>query len=150
MLVDALVSASRGATELDAITKRRLQRIHDPIALRLFVSPSSPFSPPMMQTVVAFGLENHRVQVTVTEVEEFPRLAETYRVRAVPFTLIGTRARFAGALTPDALLDQIVKVVEGSALTVGEGLTGALGPSTPLQGAAEGRASAGGLILPGR
>jgi hypothetical protein len=150
VMVDAIVSASRGATELEARTKRRLQRIHNPIALRLFVSPASPFSAPMMQTVFAFGLESRHLQVTVTDAEEFPRLVETYRVRAVPFTLVGEHVRFAGALPPDALLDQIIKVVEGSTLTVGGGLPGALGPSTPLQGAPETRASPSGLILPGR
>jgi hypothetical protein len=148
--VDTIVSASRGATGLEARTKRRLQRLSKAITVRLFVSPVSPFSAPMMQTVFAFGLESHRVQVTVTEVEEFPRLVETYRVRAVPFTIVGERARFAGAVLPEALLEQLLKVAEGNALTAGEGLQGALGPSTPLQTASEARPSSSGLILPGR
>jgi len=150
-LIDALVSASRGSTELDGRSKRSLQRIRERLDIRLFVSPSSPYCPPMTALAYAFGLENQRLRVSIIEVDEFPRLAEGMRLRAVPTTVIGARARFVGAVDADVFIDQIANAAEGRSLTASEGVFGTpAGPSTPLGGAPEPRTSPSGLILPGR
>jgi hypothetical protein len=149
--VDTLISASRGETELDARTRRRLQRIKTQVSIRMFITPATPFAAPMMQTAFAFGLENQRLKVSIVEVEEFPRLASALQLRAVPTTLIGERARLVGAVGPDVLLDQIIQVSEGHSLTVGDGMLGTpAGPSTSLQPAAQARSTPSGLIIPGR
>lgn len=151
VLVGTIIAASRGATEIDAGLKRRLQRLREPVDLRVFVSPASPYAAAMMQNAFAFGLENHRLHVTVTEAEEFSRLAETYQVRAVPFTVIGERVRFAGAVPPESLVDEILKAPEARTFRLAQGLpVPSLGPATPLQAGAEAHASPSGLILPGR
>lgn len=151
VMVETIIAVSRGATDLDPRTKRRLERIRDRVALRVIVSLSSPYAAAIMRTAFAFGLENQRLRVTVTEAEEFPRLVESLQVRAVPLTIIGERARLAGAIAPDAFVDQILKAGEQRALHLGGGLLGAaLGPTTPLQPRAEPQASPSGLILPGR
>jgi alkyl hydroperoxide reductase subunit AhpF len=149
--VDALVSASRGATELDARLKHALRRIQARLDVRVYVSPAGPYCPPMTSLAYAFGLENQRLRVSVIEVDEFPRLAESLRIRAVPTTVLGDRARIVGAIAPDVFIEQLAHAAEGQALTVGESLLGtSAGPSTPLGAAPEPRTSASGLILPGR
>ena len=150
-LIDALIGASRGSTELEGRLKRSLQRIRAKLDLRLYVSPTSPYCPPMTALAYAFGLENQRLKVTVVEIDEFPRLAEGMRLRAVPTTIIGDRARFVGAVDADVFMEQLARAAEGSTLTVGGGLLGAAaGPSTPVGAAPEPRTSPSGLILPGR
>jgi alkyl hydroperoxide reductase subunit AhpF len=151
--VDALVNAARGSTDLDPRLKRRLQRIRDQVTIRVFVALSSPFSAPMIQMAYAFALENQRLKVTVTEIEEFPRVAQALQIAAVPHVSLGDRLRFAGAVTPDVLVEMIARAAEGRGPTVAESLLNRpLGPTTPLATAQpeQPRTTAGGLILPGR
>lgn len=150
--VDALVNASRGSTELDPRLKRRLQRVSNPVNVRLFVSPGSPYCPLMLQIAYAFALENHRIKVTAIEIEEFPRLTEALRVTAVPLIIVGDQLRFTGAVNEDVLLEMIARGSEGRGLTVGESLRGSeLGPTTALTAQApDRRTSPSGLIIPGR
>ena len=149
-LVEGIAFLSTGSTYLDAKIKRRLDRIREEVRVRIFVSPASEFSLAMMRSALAFAIENHRVKVTITEAEEFPRLIEAYRIRAVPFTLMGERLSFTGAVDDATLLDQLLKVVEGHTLSVGEGLIGVSGPATPVGGLPEENVTRSGLFIPGR
>ena len=149
-LVDALVTASRGSTELDGRLKKSLQSVRDRLDVRLFVSPSSPYCPPMTSLLYAFALENQRLRLSVIEVDEFPRLAEAIRLRALPTILIGERVRLVGLLEPGVIIEQLALASFGRA-TAGEALLGApSGPSTPVGTPPEPQRSPGGLILPGR
>lgn len=149
-LIEAITFLSTGTTYLDARMRRRLDRVRDDVQLRVFVSPASEFSLAMMRSALTFAVENHRIKTTVIEAEEFPRLVEIYGIRAVPFTSIGERVSFTGAVDDATLLDQITKVVEGHTLSAGEGLLGVSGPATPLGGLPEEKVSRSGLIIPGR
>jgi glutaredoxin-like protein len=149
-LVEAITFLSTGKTYLEARLKRRLERIRDDVELRVFVSPATEFSLMMMRSAIAFAVENRHIKTTIIEAEEFPRLAELYRISRIPFTVIGERLSFTGAVDDATLLDQLVKAVEGHTLTGGEGLLGVSGPSTPLAGLPEATVSRSGLIIPGR
>lgn len=153
--IDLVRTVSRGSTELSARMKRRLQRIRDDVTVRLFVSPGCPYSPGMLRTLTAFSLENPRIKAIVTEVEEFPQLMAVEQIAAVPYTSIGGRLSFGGALDEEGFLDQIMKVVEGHILSLGQVSLGAANrPVTPLQQQPEGQpelqTTRSGLIIPGR
>jgi hypothetical protein len=90
------------------------------------------------------ALESPRIRADVVEVSEFPRLAQRYQVRAVPATVFNDQMLVTGAMNEEALLEQIVKVVESGGLTSGPGQTGA---STPAATATEPPGPTG-LILP--
>jgi alkyl hydroperoxide reductase subunit AhpF len=148
--VDAVVAASRGSTDLDRGLKKSIQRIRDDVQIRLFVSPISPFCPPMLSLVFALGLENQHLQIAVIEVDEFPRMAQALRLQAVPTTIIGPHARLVGAVNPETFLEQLSRAAEGRSPISGELLGTASGPATPIGAAPEPRSSPSGLILPGR
>lgn len=150
-LIDVIIDASRGRPDLDGRVRRRLQRIHDDLRLRLFVAPDCPYSPPMLRMLHQFALENHHLKLSVIEAQEFPALVGRQGVPATPFTIIGDRVRLTGLLTPEDLLDRIIKVSEGQALAAGESLAGSVGRQlTPLRQAQEPAPARGGLIIPGR
>jgi hypothetical protein len=104
----------------------------------------------MTSLLYSLGLENQRLHVSVIEIDEFPRLAEAMRLRALPTMVIGDRTRLVGLLEPGILIEQLALASSGRA-TIGDGLLGApSGPSTPVGAAPEPRTSPSGLILPGR
>ena len=50
----------------------------------------------MARLAHAFAIENPLITSDVIEVQEFPALAQTYAVRGVPKTVMGTVSRLAG------------------------------------------------------
>ena len=50
----------------------------------------------MARLAHAFAIENPHITSDVIEVEEFPALAQTYAVRGVPKTVMGTVSQLAG------------------------------------------------------
>jgi hypothetical protein len=79
------------------------------------------------------ALESPRIRADVVEISEFPRLAQRYQVRAVPTTIFNDQALVMGAMDEGALLEQILKVVEGGGLAAGSGGAGASTPATGPQ-----------------
>jgi predicted DsbA family dithiol-disulfide isomerase len=75
------------------------------------------------------ALESPRIRADVVEISEFPRLAQRYQVRAVPTTVFNDQVLVTGAMNEEALLEQIVKVLESGGLASGPGQTGASTPS---------------------
>jgi hypothetical protein len=151
VMIEMISATSRGTTEIDGRGRRQLQRIRDTVQIRLFVASSSPLAAMMMHIACSLALESARLRVVVTEIEQFPRLAESLQVRAVPLTLINDRVRVQGALSADDWLEHIFGASERRVSSLLQALpTVSAGPSTPLAQAAEARPSAGGLILPGR
>jgi glutaredoxin-like protein len=151
VMVEMITAASRGTAEVDARGRRHLQRLRDSVSVRVFVTPASPYSAMMMHIGFSLALESARLKVTVTEVEEFPRLADSFQVRAVPLTVINDRVQVLGAVSADEWVEQILGASEQRTSGLLRGLpVVAAGPSTPLGKAAESRPSASGLILPGR
>lgn len=56
-------------------------------------------------------MENARIRADVVEAEEFPHLAQTYQVRAVPKTIIDGFAEVTGAVSPEMFVEKLLTVV---------------------------------------
>ena len=96
------------------------------------------------------ALESPHIKAEVTEISEFPRLAQRYAVRAVPTTVINDRFVVVGAMDEAKLLEQVMKaaVPEKGALAAS---TEREGPTTPTEAPPQpstGRAPGGGIVLP--
>jgi predicted DsbA family dithiol-disulfide isomerase len=60
----------------------------------------------------AMAMVTDRVKADVVEVQEFPHLAQAYKVQAVPKTVINNRVEVLGAV-PEGMLLQRVLVAAG-------------------------------------
>ena len=68
-------------------------------------------------------MESPRVLADVVEIQEFPRLAQTYKVMGVPKTVINDTVQFTGAVSEEAFLKRILEAVgEEQPEEGGEGL----------------------------
>tara|TARA_B100001971_G_scaffold189616_1_gene191760 strand:+ start:55 stop:294 length:240 start_codon:yes stop_codon:yes gene_type:complete len=57
------------------------------------------------------ALESPRVVADVVEIQEFPQLAQLYRVMGVPRTVINDSVQFTGAVSEDLFLRRILEAV---------------------------------------
>ena len=65
----------------------------------------------MARVAHLMAMESPRVVSDVVEIQEFPNLAQKYRVMGVPMTVINDSVRFTGAVTEDVLLQRVLEAV---------------------------------------
>jgi glutaredoxin-like protein len=66
----------------------RLEEVAVPILIRAFVTSTCPYCPQAVLTAFRFALANPAIVAEGIEANEFPRLAQRYRVSGVPDTII--------------------------------------------------------------
>ncbi len=145
--VETIVDISRGTSLLSEGSKRKLRRIKERLRLQVFVTPTCPYCPQMARGAYQMALESPHIEVEVVEVNEFPELAQRYRVRAVPLTVIADKVAIPGAVPETVLVEQILKVAQGSGLAEPGEEAGPTTPAPPQEGSAPGPGSSG-LIIP--
>lgn len=57
------------------------------------------------------AMENPKIKADVIEAQEFPYLARTYRVQAVPKTVINGVVEFVGAVSEQLFLQKVLSAV---------------------------------------
>jgi glutaredoxin-like protein len=107
--VETLVDLSRWETLLMADSVKALSELKTDVSVRVFVTPTCPYCPQMARAVFMMGMITEHVKAEVIEVNEFPDLAERYKIEAVPLTLINDSIAIPGALPEPALIEQVVK-----------------------------------------
>lgn len=116
-LIEACIAVSNGKSTATPTVKRKLKRIKRDLTVRVFTSLEDEAGAHLARQVAGIALETSRVRVEIIETAEFPGLAEQHKVEEVPVTLIDNRVRLPGFLSPDAMLDQIVKAAETTVVT---------------------------------
>lgn len=111
-LVEGIVDASRGRTEMDETTRETVARVQRETEIKVFAMPSCAFSPLVVRSAHRFALENPKIHSYMIESIEFPALAKRYGVVGVPRTVINGRSIFDGAPSEKEFAQ---KVLEASA-----------------------------------
>ena len=57
------------------------------------------------------AMESPKVSADVVEIQEFPHLAQAYRVMGVPKTVINDRVQFTGAVPEETFLRRVLEAV---------------------------------------
>ena len=146
--LDIIVDISRGEVLLSPESIKALQKLEEEVRVQVFVSPACPYCPHMARAAFQMAMVNPKVKAEVIEVTEFPDLAEHYKVRAVPLTVIADRVIVAGAMHEKQFVESILKA---TASPVGQPVESG-GPSTPVSAVeaapARGKERDSGLIIP--
>ena len=108
-IIEGIKTISRGVSPLSMDTRRKLRQVNQDVHIQVFVTPSCPYCPALSHTAHAMALENSHIYADVIEVQEFPRLGQTYGVRSVPLTVINEHIRFAGAVGEGELLERVLE-----------------------------------------
>ena len=57
------------------------------------------------------AMENDHVKADVVEVQEFPQIAQKYRVMGVPKTVINETTQFIGAVPEETFIDKVLEAI---------------------------------------
>ncbi len=108
-LLEDIMDASKGETELSASTKLAIKKINKPTEILVFVTPSCPYCPRAVRTAHQMAMENELINGVMIEANEFPEWSQKYSVYAVPKIVINDKVQFEGALPEDQFLAQVLE-----------------------------------------
>lgn len=108
-LLDALLLASCGDAALEEGSREALRGLERDVQLQVFVTPSCPFCPPVVELAQRMAVESPRVSTDVVAADEFPALADRYRVSGVPCVVVGGERAFVGALSEARFVARVAR-----------------------------------------
>ncbi len=105
---DSLLEAVRRVAAGDpGLGGELLQYVNDlsrPLRLQVFVTPTCPYCPRMVQLAHRMALVSPLVQADMVDATEFPELSERFGVEGVPMTVIDGATSVVGAVPEGRLL----------------------------------------------
>jgi glutaredoxin-like protein len=107
-LIDAMLLASSGRTDLAQETKQKIREIKVPVNIQVFVTLTCPHCSSAATTAYQFAVENGSIKAEVIEANEFPHLAMKYGVMGVPKTVVNDKVEFVGAVPENLFLEQVL------------------------------------------
>lgn len=111
-LVEAVLGASRGKTDMQDKTKELLSQVKIPIHVQVFVTLTCPHCPVAAATSLKFAVESQgQVRVDIVDAQEFPQIAMKYSLLGVPKTVINEKVEFIGVLPEDLVMEHILLAV---------------------------------------
>lgn len=109
VFVSALIRAASRTSPLKLETRRRIRRLPKGAHIQVFVVPDSEHCPETAINAFAMAAESPKVTTDVIEVGTFPELLDVHNIRGVPLTVINGRVSFAGAMSENVLLKQVLR-----------------------------------------
>jgi glutaredoxin-like protein len=111
-LVEDIVDASRGSTDLSDCVKEKIRGIHRDAHIQVFMTPTCPYCPSAVRIAHQMAMENpDHIKADAVEASEFPHLVSKYELAAVPTVIINEKVQFEGALPDDEFADQVVEAL---------------------------------------
>lgn len=145
--LESIVDISRDEVLLSEESTKALEELATDVSVRVFVTPTCGYCPQMVQASYQMALVSEKVHVEVYEVNEFPDLAEKYKVEAVPLTVINDSVSIPGALPEQQLVERVVEASATSKPPAGA-IPSARTPDAPPQPVKRGEERSSGLYIP--
>lgn len=107
-LLDAIITVSKGKTDLSERVREKLKTIKVPVHIQVFVTLTCPYCSVAAVLAYKFAMENDFIRADVVEVSEFPHVGLKYGVMGVPKTVINERVEFIGAVPEEIFLEHVL------------------------------------------
>ena len=107
-LIGAVVSVSKGTTDLSDKTKAILADVKSPVHIQVFVTLTCPHCPAAAAIAHKLAVESDMISADVIDAGEFPTLAQKYSVIGVPKIVINETVEFVGAFNEDLFAEHVV------------------------------------------
>jgi glutaredoxin-like protein len=111
-LIEAIVDASKGITNLMPKTIKALKTIDKSVHIQTFVTPTCPFCTSSVRFSHQFALESSYIVADMVEATEFPHLTQKYNVVGVPRTVINESITIDGAVPEETFLEHVLKATK--------------------------------------
>jgi glutaredoxin-like protein len=107
-LIEAVITVSKGKTDLTDKTKQILAEVKTPVHIQVFVSLTCNHCPVAAAVAHKLAVESDLVRADVIDGSEFPQLAQKYAVIGVPKIIINETIEFMGAFNEDLFAEHVL------------------------------------------
>lgn len=108
--LDDIVYVSRGENTLTQAINQKLKQLDKQVQIKIFISMSCPYSLPAAKLCLKLAVASDKIQVDIINSTEFFEVAEKYRVRGIPYTVVNEEKSFYGALDDEEYIDNILEM----------------------------------------
>jgi len=112
-LIEDVVQVSKNESELSDETKQKLKEVVNPLKIEVFVKPTSPYSPSLVNIAHRMALENKNISAHLVNITDYPHLAMRFNIEDVPHTVVNGRESVEGALDEKDFTDKILQAYRG-------------------------------------
>ena len=107
-LIEAIITVSKGKTDLSEQTKAILADVKAPVHIQVFVTLTCPHCPVAAAVAHKLAVESDMVRADVIDTSEFPTLAQKYSIIGVPKIVINEKVEFVGAFNEDLFAEHVL------------------------------------------
>jgi glutaredoxin-like protein len=107
-LIEAIITVSKGKTDLSEQTKAILADVKEPVHIQVFVTLTCPHCPVAAAVAHKLAVESDMVRADVIDTSEFPTLAQKYSIIGVPKIVINEKVEFVGAFNEDLFAEHVL------------------------------------------
>lgn len=108
-LLEDIIDASKGTTDLSEETKRKIRAIDKKVDIKVFVTPTCPYCPKAVRIAHQFAMENGNIRSSMIEAQEFMELSRQYEVMGVPRIVINDTIALEGAQPEEVFANRVVE-----------------------------------------
>ncbi len=108
--LDDIIYVSQGESTLKPGAAMKLSWPTNPVQLKIFISPNCPYSLPVARLALKLAIASDAISVDIIHADEFLELAEKYRVRGIPMTVVNEGKSFYGALDEEDYVNHIFEL----------------------------------------
>ncbi|MCD6594178.1 thioredoxin family protein [bacterium] len=111
-LLEDIIMISNEDSHLDENTKLELEKIEQPVKIKVFITPTCPHCPQSVFAAHQLAFQSKFITSEMIEASEFPQLSNLHSVRAVPKTIINDKVDFEGAMPINMVMEYLKKAVD--------------------------------------
>ena len=108
--LDDIVYVSKGENTLRPKTAALLADLKKPARLKIFISPDCPYSLPVAKLALKLAIASDLITVEIIHADDFLAVAEKYKVRGIPMTIVNDQNSFYGALDEEEYINHILEL----------------------------------------
>ena len=112
-LIEDVIQVSKNKSELTDVTKEKLKEIVKPLQIEVFVKPTSPYSPSLVNIAHRMALENGNISAHMVNINDYPHLAMRFNIEDVPHTVVNGKESVVGALDEKDFTNKILEAYRG-------------------------------------
>ena len=112
--IETITDVSRGEVLLAEDSVKALSKITSAVNVKVFVTPTCPYCPAMLRVAYQMAMVNPLIHAEGIEISEFPALAQTYGVQAVPLTVVNDKFAVPGMIPEDQFVEIVAKAAGDS------------------------------------
>ena len=108
--LDDIIYVSKGENTFKPDMASKLLQLKKQIQLKIFISPVCPYSLPVAKLALKLAIASEVINVDIIHADEFLELAENYKVRGIPMTVINEKKSLYGALDEEEYINNILEL----------------------------------------